>query len=240
MNDLIDVLRIRLSSSFNHIPVVFSRIINEIESESKLWLSRGVANASLEGRRNYFEFGVWNGYSMLQAHRAVRLTQSKRVAGKWSYYGFDSFEGLPLSNSNKDVHPRADKNTFVSNGLKYVTDLLLGKGFSPSRLQLIPGYFDQVLTETLREELGVNHVAFVNFDVDYYSSTMIALEWIKPLLYNGSICFFDDIYFYNGHTNKGQVKCIKDFNSQSDNYGLSVALDLDPTGRTYRYWTDDA
>jgi O-methyltransferase len=238
LQNSLDKARIRLSSSFNHIPVVFSRIFNELETESSLWVSRGKNAASLSGKRNYIEFGVWNGFSMHQARRSISLVLGESTAREWHFYGFDSFEGLPTSNLHADKHSYADDSSFISNGISQVYRYLYKHGFQRQQVTLTPGYFENVLTSELRSSLPFQHVSFVNFDVDYYSSTIIALDWVKPLMYNGTICFFDDVAFYKGNPHKGQLKAISEFNARNTQCGLALALDLDSSGRTFRYWED--
>jgi len=224
------------SNRAKHIPIVYANVFNHFESLAKLWKSRGIDDYKLY--RNYFEFGVWNGYSFIQAKKALDLCVGSNIADKWNFFGFDSFEGLPKPKSNKDKHPYAGEGAFKSEGEQYVYEELLRNGFKRNQFTLIKGFFDKVLNDDLYEKLKVEKVSFVNLDIDYYSSTYEALNWIKPLLFSGSILYFDDILFYDGNPNKGQLLAIKEFNEQSKNYGLYRAYEFDPNGRTFTFWQD--
>lgn len=60
------------------------------------------------------------------------------------------------------------------------------------------------------------------------------------ILHDGSIIYFDDIYFYNGNKNKGQVRAIAEFNEGRSDRGLFLAPHLDRSSRTYLYWTEQS
>ena len=186
----------------------------------------------------YFEFGVWNGESMLILWKVLKALGLDKGTD-FRFYGFDSFEGLPVPQGFADRHPLVAEGSFRSKGEQYVRDRLQRAGCPSERFQLVSGFFDQSLNEATKVELDRTTASFVNIDVDYYSSTMQVLNWIEDLLVDGSIIFFDDVLFYHGNPNKGQIKAIAEFNEASAKRGLTEVRALDPVGRAYMFWRSE-
>jgi Macrocin-O-methyltransferase (TylF) len=57
-------------------------------------------------------------------------------------------------------------------------------------IELVPGWFDQVLTENLRKSF--EPVSLVHIDCDIYSATVTVLKWIRKLIKPGTIFVFDE------------------------------------------------
>ena len=64
---------------------------------------------------------------------------------------------------------------------------------SDSRFRLVDGFYDKSLTQELQTEL--QNVILVNMDVDLHSSGTLVLDWILPLLQEGTIIYTDDWHF---------------------------------------------
>jgi hypothetical protein len=56
-------------------------------------------------------------------------------------------------------------------------------------------------------------IGLLHIDVDLYSSTKDLLKFVKPLLVNGSLIFFDDWYCFisNIKSSSGEQKAVKEF-----------------------------
>jgi Macrocin-O-methyltransferase (TylF) len=57
-------------------------------------------------------------------------------------------------------------------------------------VKIVKGYFDATLTPDLARRVG--RVAFASLDADLFSSTLCALNWLTPLLGDGSLLLFDE------------------------------------------------
>lgn len=169
---------------------------------------------------------------MWESLKQQRLLKNR----KWTLYGFDSFEGMPESKDNRDLHDVIGVGSFRSIGEEYVKGKLEKAGIPAEQLKLTAGFFEDSLSTKASEIIKERYVCFVNIDTDYYSSTIIVLDWLEPKLFDGALIYFDDIYFYNGNPNKGQLRAIDEFNSRTSSAGLTQALGLDPVGRVYFYW----
>tara|TARA_B100001059_G_scaffold236364_1_gene286427 strand:+ start:1570 stop:2346 length:777 start_codon:yes stop_codon:yes gene_type:complete len=235
VNKLQKVVR-RLILPNRHRAEVFRQSIGYLEANERRWKQRGSKRAS---RLNAIcEFGVWNGDSLLLIWESLKQ-QGLLSDRKWTLYGFDSFEGMPDSNDNRDLHDVIGTGSFRSIGKEYVEKKLAKEGIPPEQLKLTAGFFEDSLNVEASKIIEERYVCFANIDTDYYSSTMVVLDWLEPKLFDGALIYFDDIYFYNGNPHKGQLRAIDEFNSRSSSAGLSQALGLDPVGRVYLYWNSD-
>jgi hypothetical protein len=215
----------------------FRRCIAFLEGTDRKWKARGSAHGL--GVGHYLEFGVWNGESMASFWRQLRWYFGRVPRDRWKLYGFDSFVGLPAPQGDADRHPFVGEGSFRSKGTEEVRRVLRRAGCEEERVQLIPGVFEESLTPELKERLGRPRASLVNIDVDFHSSTLTVLNWVEDLLADGSLVYFDDVMFYNGHPGKGQLRAIAEFNRARSRSGLTPAPSLDPAGRVYVYWRDE-
>ena len=91
-------------------------------------------------------------------------------------------------------------------------------GFKLNQENIIPGFYEKSLNDKLRSRLpkiGVLHI-----DVDLYSSTKTVLNFVRPLLVDGSVILFDDFYCFKPTVPSGENKALMEF--LSDNKGVSI------------------
>lgn len=119
------------------------------------------------------EFGSWRGHST----RVIRdeLWRSAiwdRSARHKRIYACDSFRGLPT------VYDGLPEGNFAT-----AVPTLHG-------VRIVEGYFEDSLDEKLAQEVG--RVSLAHLDADLYDSTQVALDWLTPLLGDGSLLLFDE------------------------------------------------
>ena len=120
------------------------------------------------------EFGVSQGTSI-----AVIAEACKEFRMPNRIVGFDSFQGLP------EQEGIWHKGQFACS-LEHVKENL-----APwPNIELVPGWFDQVLTENLRKSF--EPVSLVHIDCDIYSATVTVLKWIRKLIKSRTIFVFDE------------------------------------------------
>jgi len=131
------------------------------------------------------EFGVFHG-------RTINLSSEKYP--KRTFYGFDSFEGLP-----EDWREGFLRGHFSLGGdFPHVNPNVV----------LIKGLFSDSLEDFLKE--NQQQVSFLHIDCDLYSSTKYVLEKLKDRLRAGSIILFDEFYNYPGWE-EGEYKAWQEF-----------------------------
>jgi O-methyltransferase len=124
-----------------------------------------------------FECGVYKGGTA--ALLAVLLTENE--LGK-KLYLFDTFEGMPATDSERDLHKKAD---FSDTSLEAVRSYVRGescifrKGFIPDTFSGLDGTV----------------ISFCHIDLDIYQSISDSLSFVWPRLSMGGVIVFDDYGF---------------------------------------------
>jgi hypothetical protein len=119
----------------------------------------------------YLEFGVYRGQSMKTWSRLLQNPKSR-------LHGFDSFEGLPEA---WDVFAYAEKGHFDVGGvIPHLDD---------TRVTFFKGWFSDTLP---RYDFSPHDELLVCFDADLYSSTKLALDFLKPHIIPGTYLYFDE------------------------------------------------
>lgn len=134
----------------------------------------------------YLEFGVYIGTSLACMYKAA----SNTGASKLRMIGFDSFEGMPEGVEQEDGS-RWHKGELYSD-VALTQRNLTRLGVPLERIELVPGWFADSLTEATRLRLGIQTVDIVMVDCVIESATREALDFILPLIRDRTIIFFDD------------------------------------------------
>ncbi len=180
----------------------------------------------------YFEFGVgWGGTMSAFARAAVRYCKDHKAnINDISIVGFDSFQGLPEKQSKADDHIVWQKGSFANS--KEVTLSKVEKiGFPVDNIMFIEGFFDKSLNSENFQKIAHLSPSIITVDVDYYSSTELALNFIVPLLKSGAVLYFDDLWSFHGHPDMGQPKAIREFHGKKGY--LTPCRLFDHNGSTY-------
>ena len=167
----------------------------------------------------FLEFGSWRGASALAFYSALKRYYKKDIPAElWPMFLFDSFEGLPDPSNKKDFHPVWIKGEFNAGGIENFIKSVTEKGLPLKRFECVAGYYEKTLVEF---KLPKGYKAgIVNMDCDYYSSTKLALNFLKPYLQNFTLFHFDDINSFSGNPYKGQLAAIREFNEENKNMGI--------------------
>lgn len=168
------------------------------------------------GKLTYFEFGVGGGGTLLRYISALKSFCRKNRDDIYNHhiYLFDSFMGLPAKKDIRDDHPHWGKGVFY-HPREEIEGLLKRHGIEVDKgtVHFVEGYFEQTLTPKLATEIP-HKPTIITIDVDYYSSTMTVLRWLRPLLREGTLFYFDDVWSFYGNPYKGELAAINDFNGE--------------------------
>ena len=166
---------------------------------------------------NYYEFGLLRGTSFLRCYKTLK-TLAKNLGYRdieelgIRLYGFDSFEGLPEPGES-DHRVGWQKGAMAYSQDSFVSTMDK-EGLPREAYELIKGYYENSLTEELRNRLEHHKPSLVMMDCDFYTSTKTVLEWIRPLLRDGTFFMFDDIWAFMGHPDFGELRAIREFNEK--------------------------
>ena len=78
------------------------------------------------------------------------------------------------------------------------------------KFELVKGFFK----ETLQGEPKSKTARVILIDCDLYSSTQLALEYIKPTLQEGTLLILDDFFSYKGSADKGVCGAFNEFTNK--------------------------
>lgn len=176
-------------------------------------------------RGDYLEFGVFQGQSFIHAYAynaylttlfeqemvPILRGASSDVLTATRFIAFDSFVGMPTPG----VHDTADgHDEWCAPGSFACTEdefwaRLQAAGIDLSRVTAVPGWFEDSLTQTVREQL--DQAAVVHIDCDYYQPTLRALEFVSDLLTDGTVIIFDDWWNCYGRPDRSQQRAFHEW-----------------------------
>ncbi len=194
-----------------------------------------VVSERIEG--DYLEFGVFKGESLAKAYHALRsvyerekkaayktdVEEALRLDSIWQrmrFVAFDSFEGLPELKG-----PDALTEDFKPGQFKTSTEEfwshLKRRRVDPSKVITVEGWFQDTLNEETRTRLGLQKAAIVHIDSDLYESAKLALDFVTPLLQDGTILIFDDWFNFRGHPRLGEQRALFEWRQKNRRWGLT-------------------
>jgi hypothetical protein len=161
---------------------------------------------SLGVQGDYYEFGMYRGYSFWSAQKAANLLGLEQM----NFFGFDSFKGLPKP-EGIDAETKEFNERDYAASIEDVKWYLEKYGVDWSRSFLIEGYYDDSLRDILKSELKMKPVMVALIDCDLYSSTVSVLSFLDSLLQDGSILMFDDWNCFDKSDEKGERRAFREF-----------------------------
>ena len=129
--------------------------------------------------------------------------------------GFDSFQGLPPEPEQR-VEMFYEGQYSCAEG--QVRTWLSQHGADWNRLMLVPGFYEDTLTEKTKADIGLKKCAVAMLDCDIYSSTKVALTWLDDVIEPGSIVILDDWDAYGDDEKSwtdGQRRAMKEHEASS-------------------------
>ena len=85
------------------------------------------------------------------------------------------------------------------------------QGVDWDRTFLIEGFFRDSLTAETRERYGMKRVALALIDCDLYESTSQVLDFLAPMVDEGTILMLDDWNAFDADDHKGQRRAFREF-----------------------------
>ncbi len=133
----------------------------------------------------YLEFGVFIGTTMACMYRA-----SSESGAVVRMVGFDSFQGMPKGVETQDDGRWREGDLSMS--IDLARENLAKNGVPADRAELVPGWFEDTLTDATRRALGLQAAPIVMVDCVIASATATALTFLTPLIGTRSLVYFDD------------------------------------------------
>jgi len=172
---------------------------------------------------DYLEFGSYRGDSLATVYRMLYY-QWRNFEGDCKHYGypynldfwlqkrffaFDSFEGLPDTES-------VDKPIQYQSGVyRASVDSLIAslsaQSVDISKVVIIPGWFDKVLTDKLKKDHNLSKACMIFIDCDLYESSVPVFKFISDLIQDGTVIVMDDYFRYSGNPQKGIQRAFREW-----------------------------
>lgn len=201
------------------------------------WLYfQNTGHAKDYGPKNcYYEFGTgWGGTLTSFLKASVRFSKDYNFdIRNIKIVLFDSFEGLPEVKIAEDDHPAWGKGKFA-HSKDYIADIIHRHKFPIEQVTFIEGFYENTLNDAALAGLLKCPPSIITVDVDYYSSTKLVMDFIRPILKSGTVFYFDDINSFFLHPEMGQIKAITEFNQDSGG-SLNWLTNANFAGQCYIY-----
>jgi hypothetical protein len=139
---------------------------------------------------DYLEFGVYEGESI-----SYNAAQNRSAGAR--FWGFDSFEGLPVQWNEKNPQGAFD----VGGRIPPIED---------ARVRFVKGWFDNTLPEFLRTYEPQDQL-WIHIDADLYGSTIQVLTFLNRHIRPGTVIMFDEI-----EDLENEFKALCDFEAMSN------------------------
>ncbi len=190
-----------------------------------------VADSGVRG--DYYEFGLWQGYSFCVAQAAADQAGLPGMR----FFGFDSFEGLPdltgPDAESNEFHP----GDYVSSYDEVVRNLSQ-YGVDWERTYLVKGWYDD-LPESAGDALGeMGPAALVLVDCDLYESTVPVLRFIEGRLQEGTVVMFDDWNCFDASDDMGQRRALREFLADNPRWRAEPLLSFGWHGQAFTMHLD--
>ena len=175
------MLQVRLGVMDGLIKIPEDDLVRSFEAALRLMGSEAMGPTSA-----YLEFGVYVGTSMACMYRATTAVGADSLR----LIGFDSFQGMPAGEERDDVWHWQPGQLYSD--VRLTRANLERLGVPLSRVDLVPGWFEESLTDETRTRLAFDRAAIVMMDCVLESSTRTALDFCTPLIKDRAVVFFDD------------------------------------------------
>lgn len=189
--------------------------------------SRFVACEMIDG--DYFEFGVYQGRTFVDAYKLLKHNFKRRIAldiggenereGRarrqdlWEnmrFFAFDSFEGLPGLTEDDTRTLDFTKGQYACSLDEFHRRIARG-GVPREKVVAVKGFFSETCVGETHNKLQLRRAAIIWMDADLYSSTKDILAFIPPLLQDGTVLVFDDWFSYKGSPLEGVQRAFREW-----------------------------
>jgi O-methyltransferase len=154
----------------------------------RLYMLYSIALMSSQLDGDWAEIGVYRGGTALLL--SLVKPSNRRI------HLFDTFEGMPKTDSKRDIHLKGDlEDTSLHKVRSLLSDF--------SEVNFHPGFFPETT-----DGLEGNLFSLVHVDADIYLSVLDSCKFFYPRLVNGGVLIFDD---YGFRSCPGAKEAVREF-----------------------------
>lgn len=151
-------------------------------SPDRIHVLLSLAQQSLNREGAWLEAGVYKGGTAMLLARLLQENGFPAVL-----HLFDTFEGMPETDKNIDIHRKGDFRDTDLSSVKARVDAITGK---EDAVRFYPGFLPATF-----EGCGIDTVSFAHVDVDIYQSVLDCCIYLYPKMVRGGVLLFDDYGF---------------------------------------------
>jgi O-methyltransferase len=177
---------------------------------------------------DFLEFGVFRGSTFIEAYRTLERAYlaraadrtrihspqfRQRVADRWKemrFFAFDSFCGLPALAGIDQGTRDFEEGKFAASADEFAGNVR-ASGVDMRKVILVPGWFQDTCVEATRRQHRMRAASIVHIDCDLYESTKTALDFVDPLLVDGTVLVFDDWFSFRGNPQLGEQRAFAEW-----------------------------
>jgi O-methyltransferase len=153
-------------------------------SADRCYMLYAFASQAINLSGNWYECGVFRGGT---AAMLAMLLNDKLHNSTTQLHLFDTFEGMPDTDPEKDLHQQGD---FSDTSLEAVSEQVLKNIQDQSLVHFHKGFIPDTFAS-----LESHQISFAHIDVDIYKSIIDCCEFIYPRMQGGGFMIFDDYGF---------------------------------------------
>jgi O-methyltransferase len=154
---------------------------------------------------DYAEFGCWSGSTF-----ALAYAESRKAQPRPKLWAFDSFQGLPAPEGEKDKHALWTEGD-MSMSLDLFRKTCRSNGVPDSAYHVVPGFYEDTIGASADTTALPQDIALAYIDCDLYSSTKTVMAFLGSRLKHGMIVALDDYYCYSATGISGERLACLDF-----------------------------
>jgi hypothetical protein len=156
---------------------------------------------------DYLEFGVYSGNSFTAAYHFARMNNLAEMR----FYAFDSFKGMPHTREHDvGASTQHGQGGYACSRAQF-EKIIFGGGMDSRRVEILEGWYDEILTAELKEKLPIDIAAVISADCGLYESTSTVLEFIDDYVQDGTILIFGDWFSFRGSPDRGQRRAFAEW-----------------------------
>lgn len=134
------------------------------------------------------------------------------------FYAFDSFQGLPADISQDEKkYNHFYKGQYTCSEEEFINILAKSGVCLNKDVTIVPGFYDPVLTDELKNRLPIKRAAVIWIDCDLYDSTIHVLDFVSDYLTTGTFILFDDWFSFGANPNVGEMRATKEWLARNHN-----------------------
>lgn len=177
---------------------------------------------------SYFEFGTHRArtFTMVMSLDNFYATNHGSTGGSLTlksgggymdkYFAFDSFEGWP-SDTQFSEHPQYAPGGAKTSEVEFL-NLLTNYGQSIERVELIPGFYENSLTQSLSEKFIQKQVkaSLITVDCNLYKSYKSVFAWVDQFMQPGTVLYLDDLNTFRAQPDQGPKLAFNEYKKQTN------------------------